>query len=230
MNFNCIAVDDEPMAIGKIKSFVEKLPQLKLQATFRNGADALQFIYNNPVQILFLDIQMDKMTGIELLEQLAIKPQVILTTAFSEYAIRGFELSVTDYLLKPYAFERFAQAVNKATEYIQWQQKAEKNSREIVDYIFVKSGYKLVKIFQDEILYIEAMRDFQNIVCRTEKILASHSMAELEPMLKKGFVRCHKSYIVSIPKINNIERDRVYVGSKSIPIGESYKETFFKYI
>jgi len=230
MNFSCIAVDDEPLALEKIRSFIEKLPQLKLVSTFRNGSDALNFIRDNNVEIIFLDIQMDKMTGIEMLEQMTNRPQVILTTAFSEYALRGFELSVTDYLLKPYTFERFAQAVNKATEYLQWQHNTLISEKCTVDYIFVKSGYKLVKIMQDEILYIEGMRDFQCIMCKTGKILASHSMLELEKILNKRFVRCHKSYIVSIPKINSIERERIFIGNKSIPIGESYREEFYKHI
>jgi DNA-binding LytR/AlgR family response regulator len=230
MYSSCIVVDDEPLAIEKIKSFIEKLPQLKLVATFLNGADAIEFIRKNPVELLFLDIQMDKMTGIELLEQLTNRPQVILTTAYSEYALRGFELSVTDYLLKPFTFGRFAQAVNKATEYMSWQQAALSPTKKEADYIFVKSGYKLVKIIQDEILYIEGMRDFQNIVCKTEKVIASCSMHELEVTLTKGFVRCHKSFIVSLAKINSIERERIFIGNKSIPIGETYRDEFYKHI
>jgi len=230
MNFSCIAVDDEPLALEKTRSFIEKLPQLNLVATFRNGAAALDFIRNNDVQLIFLDIQMDKMTGIEMLEQMPDRPQVILTTAYSEYALRGFELSVTDYLLKPFTFERFAQAVNKATEYMHWQQSAHAPAKQDVDYIFVKSGYKLVKILQNEILYIEGMRDFQCIMCKTEKVLASHSLQELEKLLNKGFVRCHKSYIVAVSKINSIERERIFIGNKSIPIGEMYREEFYKHI
>lgn len=230
MNISCIAVDDEPLALEKIKSFTEKLPQLQLAATFRNATSALEFIRKNAVQLVFLDIQMDIMTGIEMLEQMTNWPQVILTTAYSEYALRGFELSVTDFLLKPYTFERFAQAVNKAVDYIQWQQSPAIQLKETVDYIFVKSGYKLIKILKDEILYIEGMRDFQSIVCNTAKIIASHSMHELEVMLSKGFVRCHKSFIVAVAKIDSIERERIFIGNKSIPIGEMYSEEFYKYI
>ena len=147
MTISCIAVDDEPLAIEKIKSFAEKLPQLQLVATFTNSVNALEFIRNNAVQLIFLDIQMDKMTGIEMLEKMIIRPQVILTTAYGEYALKGFDLSVTDFLLKPYTFDRFSLAVNKATEYIPWQQNSLTISQRPVNYIFVKSGYKLVKIF-----------------------------------------------------------------------------------
>lgn len=162
-----------------------------------------------------------------MLEQMTNRPQIILTTAYSEYALSGFELSVTDYLLKPFTFDRFAQAVNKAGEYIQWQQVALKPEKKQVEYIFVKSGYKLVRILQSEILYIEGMKDFQSIICKTEKIIASHSIHELEALLNKGFVRCHKSYIVSVSKINSIERERIFIGSKSIPIGEMYSKEFY---
>ncbi len=230
MNFKCIAVDDEPLALEKIRSFVEKLPRLILAATFRNAADALAYVKNHEVHLLFLDVQMDRMTGIEMLEQMRLRPQVILITAYSEYALRGFELSVTDYLLKPYTFERFAQAVNKAAEFIEWQKTSIAPATEKTDYIFVKSGYRLVKIMQDEIMYIEGMRDFQCIMCKTEKILASHSMHDLGNMLNKGFVRCHKSYIVAVSKINSIERERIFIGNKSIPIGEMYRESFYKSI
>lgn len=230
MSIRCIAVDDEPLAIEKIKSFTEKLPQLQLMATFSNSVSALEFIRNNAVQLIFLDIQMDKMSGIEMLEKMIIKPQVILTTAYSEYAMQGFDLSVTDFLLKPYTFERFSLAVNKATEYISWQQNSVAVSQRPVNYIFVKSGYKLVKIFIDDILYIEGLRDYQNIVTTTEKIIASHSINELEKLLSDGFVRCHKSFIVSLSGINSIEHDRIRIGNKYIPIGDSYKEDFYKKI
>jgi two-component system, LytTR family, response regulator len=228
MSISCIAVDDEPLATEKIRSFSEKLPQLELVATFSNSIAALEYIKNNAIQLIFLDIQMDKMNGIEMLEKLAIRPQVILTTAFGEYAMKGFDLAVTDFLLKPYTFDRFCFAVNKATDYIQWQQSGLKKVNKPVDYIFIKSGYKLVKIFIDEILYIEGMRDYQNIVTRSEEIVASHSINELEKLLPAGYIRCHKSFIVSLAGINSIEHDRIRIGSKYIPIGDSFKEEFYK--
>jgi DNA-binding LytR/AlgR family response regulator len=230
MNISCIAVDDEPMALEKIKSFTEKFPQLQMVATFTSSTSALEFIRNNAVQLIFLDIQMDKMNGIEMLEKMIIRPQVILTTAFSEHAMKGFDLSVTDFLLKPYTFERFTLAVKKATEYILWQQTPVAASQKQVNYIFVKSGYRLVKIFINEILYIEGMRDYQNIVTRTEKIIASHSINELEKLLPKGLIRCHKSFIVSLSEITSIEHDRIRIGNKYIPIGDSFREEFYKNI
>lgn len=230
MRINCIAVDDEPLALEKIKAFILKLPQLQLVATFNRASAAVEFIRNNPVQLLFLDIQMDGITGIEMVEQMIEKPQVIFTTAYNEYALKAFELSVTDYLLKPYTFDRFKLAVSKAADYIYWQEAATQASPTPVDYIFVKSGYKLVKIFLNDILYIEGMRDYQCIVTPSEKILASHSFQELEKTLPRGFVRCQKSYMVSLPKIESIENDRIKIGNKYIPIGDTYKEAFYKMI
>lgn len=230
MNINCIAVDDEPLALEKIRSFIRKLSHLELMATFRNAVDALDFIRNNAVDLIFLDVQMDKMSGLEMLEKLVKRPQVILTTAFSEYAPKGFDLAVTDFLLKPYSFDRFNLAVSKATDFIQWQQIGLAAIRAPLDYIFVKSGYKLVKINVDDILYIEGMRDYQYIVTKTEKVIASHSIHELETLLPKNMIRCHKSYIVSLGKINSIERNRIKIGNKYIPIGEAYKEDFYSHI
>jgi two-component system, LytTR family, response regulator len=230
MNIKCIAIDDEPLALEKIKSFAGKLPQLQMISTFNNAAGALEFIRNNVVELIFLDIQMDNMSGIEMLDKIIARPQVIFITAFSEYAPKAFDLSVTDFLLKPYTFDRFRLAVNKAADYMLWQQRDHNEIAKPVDYIFVKSGYKLVKIFVNDILYVEGMRDYQYIVTRTEKIIASHSIQELDKTLPKGLVRCHKSYIVALSGITSIERDRIRIGNKYIPIGDSYKDDFYKNI
>ncbi len=230
MRISCIAIDDEPLAIEKLKVFIGKLPQLQLVATFGRASAAIDFIRNNLVQLIFLDIQMDGISGIEMVEQMVDRPQVIFTTAFNEYALKAFELSVTDYLLKPYTFERFNQAVNKAIDFIYWQLASRTPNPSTIDYIFVKSGYKLVKIFLNDILYIEGMRDYQCIVTPTEKILASHSFQELERTLPRNFVRCQKSYMVSLSKIESIENDRIKIGNKYIPIGDTYKEAFYRMI
>jgi len=230
MIISCIAVDDEPLAIEKVKSFAEKMPRLQMLATFTNSMSAFEFVRNNYVQLIFLDIQMDKMTGIEMLEKMVVRPQVILTTAYSEYAMKGFDLAVTDFLLKPYTFDRFSQAVSKVTEFILWQQATPSVNPKPVNYIFVKSGYKLVKVFIDDILYVEGMRDYQNIVTQSDQIIASHSINELEKLLPEGLVRCHKSFIVSLSAITSIEHDRVRIGNKYIPIGDSYKDEFYKHI
>jgi two-component system, LytTR family, response regulator len=230
MIISCIAVDDEPLALEKVKTFAGNMPNLHMVATFTNSLRAFEFVNSKPVQLMFLDIQMDKMTGIEMLEKMTDRPQVILTTAYGEYAMKGFDLAVTDFLLKPYTFDRFSQAVSKATEVIQWQQSIPASNPKQVTYIFVKSGYRLVKIFTSDILYIEGLRDYQNIITHSEQVIASHSISELEKLLPEVFVRCHKSFIVSIPAINSIEHDRIRIGSKYIPIGDSYKVSFYKHI
>lgn len=230
MNIKCIAVEDEPLALEKLKSFIVKLPQLELVGTFRDAQSALEFIWHNPVHLIFLDIKMDGVSGIEMIEQMGLRPQVIFTTAYSEYAIRAFELAATDYLLKPYTFERFCQAVNIADEYLQWKQSATKADKSQTDYIFVKAGYKLVKVILKDVLYIEGMRDYQCIVTPESKVLVSLTFHELEKILPKDFVRCQKSYIVAISKIDSIENDRIKINKKYIPIGDSYKEFFYKQI
>lgn len=230
MSIKCIAVDDEPLAIGKLKSYIERLPQLQLMATFRSSSGAIDYLRDNPVQLVFLDIRMDGISGLEMVARMTHKPQIIFTTAYSEYALEAFELAVTDYLLKPYTFERLQQAVNKAADYLHWQQVATLTAPPVLDYIFVKSGYKLVRILLHEILYIEGMRDFQCIVTPTAKIIAGLSFQELERILPNNFVRCQKSYIVSLSKIESIENDRIKIGNKLIPIGDTYKEAFYKQI
>lgn len=227
MKIKCLAVDDEPMALEKLKSFIGRIPQLELTGAFQHPLKAIEFLKLNPVRILFLDIRMVEISGLEIVEQMITRPQVIFTTAYHEYALKAFELSVTDYLLKPYTFERFTQAVNKAMDYIRWQQAAESANRGKVDYIFVKSGYKLVRVMCGDILYIEGMRDFQSIMTASVRIIAGLTFQELEKMLPGNFVRCHKSYIVSIPKIESIEKDRIRIGGELIPIGDMYREDFY---
>lgn len=227
MSIRCVAVDDEPLALEKLKAFIRRLPQLELAESFRNARTAIDFIQKTPVDLIFLDIQMDDITGIEMVEQLNVKPQFIFTTAYDDYAIRAFELAATDYLLKPYTFERFCQAVNKASEYINWQKSSMVFSKSESGYMFLKSGYKLVKIMTNEILYIEGMRDFQSIVTSENKILVSSTFLELEKMLPKGFIRCHKSFIVAASKIESIENDRIKIAGKIIPVGDSYKDAFY---
>jgi len=226
MTYTCITVDDEPLALEKINGFVEQLPQLKLLASFDNARDALAFLSNNPVGILFLDIQMDRLTGLDMLAALPEKPQVILTTAYSEYALKGYELEVTDYILKPYSFERFAQAANLAIKRLE-----EKTSTPPADFIFVKTDYRLVKIKLDDILFIEGMRDFRCIVTTSGKILTPQTFGSFEEQLPAtAFSRIHKSYMVAISKIESIERHRVKIGKELLPVSESHREAFYKVI
>ena len=228
MNYICIAVDDEPLALEKIASFIERMPTLKLEAIFDRPVEALAYLSSHKVDMLFLDIQMEKMTGLDLLAALPNHPQVILTTAYSEYALKGYEFEVTDYLLKPYSFERFAQAVNKATKRIQEKISVVETTP---DFIFVKSDYRLVKVMLSDILYIEGMRDYRCIHTSTGKILTDQTFGSFEEQLPTSqFSRIHKSFMVSLSKIESIEKHRVKIGKELLPVSESYREPFYKKI
>jgi len=224
--YRCITVDDEPLALEKINGFVEQMPRLKLEVSFDNARDALNYLIDHSTDILFLDIQMDYLTGLDMLAALPEKPQVILTTAYSEYALKGYELEVTDYILKPYSFERFARAVNLAIKRLE-----EKADAPSADFIFVKTDYRLVKIRLNDILFIEGMRDFRCMVTTTGKILTQQTFGSFEEQLPPtAFARIHKSYMVSVAKIESIEKHRVKIGSELLPVSESYREQFYKLI
>jgi two-component system, LytTR family, response regulator len=228
MRISCAAVDDEPLALEKLKLFIGKAPDLDLKGAFTDPLKASLFLKSEKIDLLFLDIQMNEMTGFDIISDLDFKPQIILTTAFDEYAFRAYELSVTDYLLKPFTYERFTKAVGKAGEYIRWKSQSATGRERNPEYIFIKSGYKLVKILVNEILYIEGMRDFQSVVTSGGKIIAGLTFQEFEELLPDTIVRCHKSYMVSLPKIESIEKDRIRIGNTIIPVGEAFRDAFYR--
>jgi two-component system, LytTR family, response regulator len=224
--YTCIIIEDEPLALEKTKDFVNKVPFLNLNATFDNALNGLTYLNNNKVDVLFLDINMDELSGIELLESSKINSQVIITTAYQEYALKGYELHVTDYLLKPFTFNRFLQAVNKAQENLS-QRITEKQP----DFIFVKTENRLEKIMIGDILYIEGMRDYLRIHTTNKKIMTLQSFSELEQLIPAYLVcRVHKSYMVAVNKIESIERSRIKIADQIIPVSETYKESFLKLI
>ncbi len=224
--YSCIIIEDEPLALERTKSFVSKVPFLNLCGTFENALDGLAYLKSNKVDLLFLDINMDELSGIELLENSKIESQVIITTAYQEYAIKGYELNVTDYLLKPFTFDRFLKAVDKAQE----------NSIQTfpnvpLDIIFVKTENRLEKINISDILFIEGMRDYRRIHTVNKRIMTLQNFNELEQIIPSNLVcRVHKSYMVGINKIESIERMRIKISNQIIPISETYKELFFKII
>ncbi len=186
----------------------------------------MAYLQQHKVDILFLDINMDELSGIELLESANIKSQVIITTAYQEYALKGYELSVTDYLLKPFTFNRFLQAVNKAHESMR-----EPIRKELRDFIFVKTENRLEKIMINEIVYIEGMRDYRRIHTINKKIMTLQNFSELEEVIPSSAVcRVHKSYMVSLNKIDSIERSRIKIANQLIPISDTYRDQFFKLI
>ena len=224
--YSCIIIEDEPLALEKTKDFVHKVPFLNLSATFDNALTGLTYLNNNRVDLLFLDINMDELSGIELLESSKITSQVIITTAYQEYALKGYELQITDYLLKPFTFNRFLQAVNKAQQNLS-QRIADKP----VDFIFVKTENRLEKIMINDILYIEGMRDYLRIHTSNKKIMTLQSFHELEQLLPSQLVcRVHKSYMIAINKIDAIERSRIKIADQLIPLSETYKAAFLQLI
>lgn len=221
--YSCIIIEDEPLALERIKDFVSKIPFLNLCATFDNALDGLAYLKTNKVSILFLDIQMDELSGIELLESSEITSQVIITTAYQEHAIKGYELNITDYLLKPFTFNRLLQAVSKAQKNLSSNNLSTSNN-----FIFVKTENRLEKIMLADIVYIEGMRDYRRIHTIDKKIMTLQNFKELEQIIPSSIVcRVHKSYMVALNKIDFIERSRIRISNQIIPVSETYKEYFF---
>ena len=224
--YTCIIIEDEPLALEKTKVFVNKVPFLQLSATFDNALNGLAYLKNNKVDVLFLDINMDELSGIELLESSKINSQVIITTAYQEYALKGYELQITDYLLKPFTFNFFLQAVNKAQENL-----SQRITDKQLDFIFVKTENRLEKITINDILYIEGMRDYLRIHTVNKKIMTLQSFNELEQLLPPHLVcRVHKSYMVAVNKIESIERSEIKIGNVIIPVSVTYKDLLFQLI
>jgi DNA-binding LytR/AlgR family response regulator len=234
MKINCIAIDDEPLALDIIKDYALKIPFLDLKCTFYNALESLNYLKNNSVDLLFLDIQMEELTGIQLLNILKQKPLVIFTTAYDNYAIKGFELDAVDYLLKPISFERFLKAVDKAYEKLQFDKvlKGGNNSTQnqipLDEYFFVKTEFRMEKIKFCDILYIEGMGDYLRIVTPTKKIMTLQNFKTMEDMLpSRLFCRVHKSFIVALEKIESVERCRIKIGDRTLPISDTYKKFFY---
>lgn len=226
MNINCIIIEDEPLATDKLTTFIGRVPNLTLLATFDNALLAMDFIKMNPVDLIFLDIQMEQLTGIEFLERVQTTAQVIITTAYSEYALKGYEFKVSDYLLKPYAFGRFVQAMDNVKEQHRLRQTP---VTEDIDFIFVKTEYRIEKVNLEDILYIEGMKDYLRLVTTNGNIMTLQRFKTYEEFLPtQRFVRVHKSYLVAVAKIESIERNRIKINDKLIPISDTYKDGFYK--
>ncbi len=238
MKLKCIVVDDEPLAVEKLTGYIAKVPFLDMQQSFLNGIDALQFLKENTTDILFLDIQMDDLTGIQLLEVLKNKPHVVITSAYSEYAIKGFELEVSDYLLKPISFERFLQSVNRIYDKCCNKPVHEVPSAAALnqprqepapEYMFVKTEYRMQKVMFNDIHYIEGMKDYLRIVCPEKRIMTLTNFKNMLDMLpEEQFCRIHKSYIINLSKIQSIEKSHVVVLNERLPIGDSFRKSFFE--
>jgi len=221
---NCIIVEDEPLAIKVLTDYVSQVPFLELKGAFKDAILATEFLRNNTVDLIFLDIHLPKLKGMAFLKTLTHPPAVIITTAYHQYAVEGFELNVTDYLLKPFEFERFLVAVNKVrTGETATQQASE--AHEAKDFIFLNVQKKKVKISFSDIIYIESQREYIRIVTTKKEWLSKMSTHEIEDLLPAAqFKRIHRSFIVSVSRIESYTAEAVEVNGVSIPIGRGYKE------
>ncbi|WP_316763336.1 LytTR family DNA-binding domain-containing protein [Pedobacter aquatilis] len=215
-----IAIDDEPIALDIIRSHASKVPFVELNAAFTNAFEAITYLQHNKIDLIFLDIKMPDISGIDFLKSLSNPPMVIFTTAYTEHAVQSFELDAVDYLLKPFSLSRFLKACNKANELFNFR-----NNKQDVksEYIFVKDGYEQIKVELNDILYIEASGNYTQIQL-TDKLLSSritiNDLAELLP--KTDFIRCHRAFIVAKSKIYKFDRSQIWIGEKIIPIGATY--------
>jgi len=226
----CLVVDDEPLALDILVDYIEKVPSLELVKATTSAFEALSIAQDGKVDLVFLDVQMPELTGIQFLKILNGKCRVILTTAYSQYALDGYELDIADYLLKPIAFDRFYKAITKVQNQYQ-NQPFEKPVSQTPDFIFVKTEHRIQKIYINDILYIEGLKDYVSIFTSSERIITLQNMKKMEEALSSGrFARVHKSYIVAVDKIESIERSRIQIGNKIIPIGDTYRDSFYKQI
>lgn len=227
----CLIVDDEPYARKLLEEFIQKLPELTLVGAAADALSARSILSKQKVDVLFLDIQMPDLTGIDFLKSTTHRPLVIFTTAFAEYALEGFELDAVDYLLKPFDFNRFLKAVNKITERLSsGVTRIEKDKTAERDFLFVKDGYKLVKVDLKSVLYIKGSREYVTFVNENSKVMSLLSLKDLEEDLPPEFVRIHHSFIVHIDAIQSISKEEVTIGGESIPIGATYKKRFLERI
>jgi len=233
MILKCLAVDDEPLALDIIEDYVSKIEFLELTAKCTSALNAIQILKNQDIDLMFLDIQMPDLSGFELLETLGKKPLVIFTSAYDDYAAQSYNYNAIDYLIKPFSFSRFLKAIDKAHEYITYKSFNSKKdkSEQPLDYIFINSEGNIVKVFLDDIFYMKGMNDYIELITKQKRYIIRDNLKDVEKALSSSnFMRVHKSYIVSIPKIDSIESGNIIIGNDVIPIGRSYKNILLNII
>jgi two-component system, LytTR family, response regulator len=228
----CIAVDDEPLALALLQDNIRRVPTLELVASCSTAMEALVVLNQQEVDLVFLDIQMPGLTGLQLLQSLSVRPMVILITAYEKYALEGFNLDVIDYLVKPVPFERFLKACNKAIDFYRLKKNVQTEAHPSAEYFFVNAEYGLVKIVFSEIRLIEGLKDYLKIhLLETKPLIIRMSMKSIEEKLPSGkFFRIHKSYIVAVAHITAIRRSSVFLGEMELPLGDLYKDDLMRLI
>lgn len=227
MIISCAIIDDEPLAIDLLKDYVSKTYFLEMEFSTTNPLEALQKMEEKAVDLVFLDIQMPELNGMDFLKIAGNKTKVILTTAYSDFALESYDYGVIDYLLKPISYERFYKSVQKAKDFFKLSE-TEIGIKAIPEkeYFFIKSDGKQVKIYFKEILYIEGLRDYVNIKTTSDDFIILENLKDLEKTLPQNFMRIHKSHIANLEKIESIDGNLVYINSKSFQVGETYRENF----
>jgi DNA-binding LytR/AlgR family response regulator len=234
--YNCLIVDDEPLARDVLKRYIQKLPMLNLAGECGNALQVIPFLHSHPIDLLFLDIQMPQLTGLELVSALTNPPKIIFTTAFGEYALQSYDLEAADYLLKPIKFDRFIKAVNKALPVVAPISMsipiAATPTTMMADsdtFLYFRADRKMVKVKLNTILYIESLKDYVKIITETDQVITKYSMAALEAMLPpSGFIRIHRSYIINMQKLKSYTASHVQISSKELPIGKLYQREALK--
>ena len=225
MTTKCLIIDDEPLAIGIIASYIEKIPQMEVAATCSNALEGFEVLKSKQVDLIFLDIQMPMITGIEFLKSINNPPKVIFTTAYRDYAIESYELEVVDYLLKPIPFDRFFKAINKYLGLTQINVVTPSNStKEASDSLFVNMNKKHFKIFHTDILYVESLKDYIKIHTTENRFTTKQKISDLEQILPANFLRIHRSFIVNLNKITAFTANDIEIGKIEVPIGISYRQ------
>jgi two-component system, LytTR family, response regulator len=237
MKIRCLIIDDKPLALDILEDYIAKIPFLTLIHRTENPIEGLEWVQNGSVDLVFLDIQMPEITGIQFMKIIKGKCKVILTTAYSEYALDGYEFDVIDYLMKPIPFERFYKAALKAKEILDIPESTStpsvflpKNEEEsAADFIFVKTEHKIQNIPLNSILFVESMQNYVAFHTDNGRILSLQNLRTLEEKLPSPrFIRVHKSYIVAVSKIESVERSRIFIKKQTIPIGDTYRDAFFE--
>jgi len=227
----CIAVDDEPLALELLEDNISKVPYLQLVASCSNAIEATKVLQQQAADLIFLDIQMPGLTGLQFIQSLNHRPMIILITAYERYALEGFNLDVVDYLVKPVSFERFMKACNKAWELYQLKTKSKDVAEAKPDYIFVNADYSMVKVVIDEIMWIEGLKDYIKIHLKSSSkpVITRMTMKTIEELLPGNkFIRIHKSYIAAIAFIKSLKKSSVTIGDHELPVSESYQEAVMR--